>query len=130
MAGTTVLTSKNFGTDGGSRLFSVTVTSVGVTTSQTLALTSINGYLLGVYHDLSSVGSTADLKLLHNSVDLLGGIGGNLSTTEGYLPSLVIASGTDFANGLPVAGVVTVDWSGTLTTTAGVLVLMFLGLGR
>ena len=130
MAGSSVLTSKNFGTNGKSRLFTVTVTSTGVTTSQTFALTSINGYFLGVYNDMSLVGASSDLKLLHNDVDLLGGVGGGLSTTETYLPALVTASATDFGNGLPVNGVVTIDWSGTLTTTTGVLVLCFLGLGR
>ena len=126
----TVLTSKNFGAGRASRLFSVTVTTTGATSAEFLDLDEINGYFLGVYHDLNPVGASSDLKILHNSVDLLGGIGAALSTTEGYLPALVTASATDFANGLPVVGVVRVDWSGTLSTTTGVLVLMFLGMGR
>lgn len=129
MANTFTFTSKNSGTSGKSRMFSITLDVDTVTSAKTVTLGEINGYFLGVYNDMSAVGASSDLTIMHNNVDLLGGIGSALSTTETYLPALVTASATDFANGLPVGGVVTPTFGGTLTTTTGTLVLFFIGLG-
>ncbi len=111
---------------GMGRIWSHTFTYGGSGTASFTFALSTPQMFLGIYHKASAASGTGDLTVTHREVQILNGSGDNFSTAGVFMAAGIVASATDFANGIPVDSDlrVTVTPGGTETAS---LVLMFEG---
>lgn len=102
--------------------YTFTGTTGSVSITQALSAPAV---FIGAYLNASSASGAGDLTIKHRAVDLIAGAGANFTTTAVYLPALVTASATDFADGLPVDSDLTVLIANAAPTEIGTLVLVF-----
>ncbi len=121
-------------TDGGKkvntgkgRIWSHTYTYGGTTVGTVTLALSTPQMFLGVYHKASAATGTGDLTMQHREAEILNGSGDNFGTTGVFAVAGVIASATDFANGIPVDSDLTITITPDSGTETGTLVLMFEG---
>lgn len=109
---------------GKGRIWSHTYTYGGNASANLTFALSAPQMFLGIYHKASVASGTGDLTVTHNSAQILNGSGDNFGTAGVFMAAGVVASATDFANGIPVDSDLTVRIVPGGTET-GTIVLMF-----